>query len=388
MVENFLTFGIGGCGCTIAHRMAQSSTMKTICIDTDSASLENKSEDCTTLLVGENRFSGKGTGGDYSSAKMTANDIKPELRKHLKDCSFAIVVTGIGGGTGSAITPALLDTARSMSIPTMVFIVFPFSMEGVEKNKIASSAVKNICDIADTYCFFKNEEYCGSVLSASNYSLYDAIEESTEHIISGITMFWRMVTQPGYINLDLATLLSCTKKGKGQFYLYKGIAHGEGRTSNALNMLSNSQTSIDTIASETSHALIGVFGGLDLRLSEISDIVAHITMKLPHSPSYNLGTVVDPTYNGSIEIITLLFKNWVEQYSTEFNTSPQTIRNQNKQTISGVAQPQTISAFKNQSTTSQISPALYDRFSGTQPYIYNGENLDEPTYLRKRIPIS
>ena len=142
MLEKFTIFGIGGCGSNIAYQAAIQNQMQAICIDTDSIALENKEQSpyCKTLLVGQNRFDGLGTGGVIATARMTANDIQSELRKNLKEAetSLAIVVTGIGGGTGSTITPALLQVARSLSIPTMVFIVFPFSIEGSEKNKIAN----------------------------------------------------------------------------------------------------------------------------------------------------------------------------------------------------------------------------------------------------------
>lgn len=386
MLEKFTIFGIGGCGCNIAHRAAQQSTIQAVCIDTDTIALESKSPDCQTLLVGEDRFDGLGTGGDFASARMTANDIKPVFRQQLKDCSLAIVVTGIGGGTGSAITPALLETARNMSIPTIVFIVFPFSMEGSEKNKVANTAVRNICDQSDIYCVFKNDELCGSILSSSNISLYDAMEEASDHIVTGITMFWRMISQPGYINLDFANLLSSTKKGRGQFYICKGAAYGDGRTQIAINELLNSKSGVNTHANEISHALVGVFGGHDLRLTEIGDTVSSLSMQLPPDTSIELGTVIDPMANDSIEIVTMLFKSWYEQYSS----IPMPILESQKQikSIGTIATHTHTIASSQQPTQNKTSSALYDIFRGTQGLIYNGENLDEPTYLRKRIPIS
>ena len=381
MQENFITFGIGGCGCTIADSVTKLSAMKAICIDTDAIALENKAQNCETILIGEDRFNGLGTSGDVASARMAAMNFKAEFRKLLKNCSIAIVVTGIGGGTGSAVTPILLETARELSIPTMVFVIFPFSIEGNEKNKIANTAIKNICDQADIYCYFKNDELTGSLLSLSNASLYDAIEEANLHIISGITMLWRIMAQPGYINLDLATLIACTKKGRGQFYLCRGKAFGEGRSQNAINELINSNTGINTYATETAHALIGIFGGQDLRLIEIGEAVSNVSLILSPNTPIKLGTVLDPTANGSIEIITILFKNWVEQYSIETNKidAPQTI---------GSTARLFNSSHQNSNNNTDINQIyISSKFTGTQPFIYNGENLDEPTYLRKRIPI-
>lgn len=386
MLEKFTIFGIGGCGSNIAYQAAIQNQMQAICIDTDSIALENKEQSpyCKTLLVGQNRFDGLGTGGVIATARMTANDIQSELRKNLKEAetSLAIVVTGIGGGTGSTITPALLQAARSLSIPTMVFIVFPFSIEGSEKNKIANTAVKNICELADIYCFFKNDDLCGSLLSQTEVSLYDAMEESSEHIISGITMLWRLFKKPGYINLDLATLLSCTKKGRGQFYLSKGIAYGETRMQEVIPQLLSGNTGVNVHSNDIKHAIVGVYGGTDLRLNEISEIVSCLTTQLPQDTSIALGTAIDPTLDGSIEIITLLFKNWVEQYAS----IPET-------TIEHISKPtqamSSIGDYKKIVTpqTNTNSP-LCEVFRGTQGIVYRGENLDEPTYLRKRIPLS
>lgn len=390
MFEKFITFGIGGCGCTIAHRMAQKSTMQAICIDTDASALENKAEVCSTLLIGEDRFDGNGTGGSYESACLTAKEIQPLLREKLKDCSLAIVVTGVGGGTGSAITPALLQAAHDMSIPTMVFIVLPFAMEGDEKTRIAARAISNITNHADIYCCFKNDELCSSNMSTASYSFYESIENSTAYIISGITMLWRMITQQGYINLDKATLLECTKKGHGQFFLCNSIAYGEGRTQKAINELISSPNGIKTHSNNTACALVGVFGGLDLRLSEISETVTSLTVSLSDNTPIKLGTVVDPSANGSLELVSILFERWVEEYEEAY-TSPAPITQQ--PTSSSQTRPaitHTIGTFTPTHGSQTGLPPSHQtiKFSNTDSFIYNGENLDQPTYIRKRISIS
>ena len=383
MHEKFITFGIGGCGCTIAHKVAELTAMKAICIDTDVTSLEKKEADCQTVLLGEDRFEGLGTGGDVASARMAAVDFKPEFRKLLKSYSLAIVVTGIGGGTGSAITPTLLEVAREMSIPTMTFIVFPFSMEGSDKNKVANAAVSNITKHADIYCYFKNDDLSGSFLTSSDASLYDAMADANLHIISGITMFWRMMTKPGYINLDLSTLINSTKKGRGQFYLCKSKAYGENRTQNAINELINSHSGVLDHANETALALLGIIGGQDLRLCEIGDVVSNLSLQLTPNVPIKLGTVIEQDANGSIEIIAILFKNWVEQYESapQKATEPQ-------QTIGMLTNAINQTQGNAGSKPAQNQATISSKFTGTQPFIYNGENLDDPTYLRKRIPIS
>lgn len=387
MLENFKIFGIGGCGSNIAHRAAQQSRMHAVCIDTDIVALENKEADCETLLVGKNRFDGLGTGGDVGTARMSAKDSQHEFRQLLADCSLAIVVAGIGGGTGSAITPIFLETAKSMSIPTMVFIVFPFAIEGSEKSKVASTAVRNISDAADIYCFFKNDELCGSVLSVANISLYDAMEEATDHIVSGITILWRMITKPGYINLDLATLLSCTKKGRGQFYLCKAEAYGEGRAQVAINELLTGSAGVSKPANEISHALVGICGGNDLKLTEISDTMSAFSMLLPPEAAISLGTVIEPASDGSIEIVSMLFKNWTDQ--TASMPLPANDIQKPAVSIGAIAERTSqVAAAKQTATQTNTTSPLCEPFRGTPGLVYNGENLDEPTYLRKRITIS
>lgn len=388
MLEKFVTFGIGGCGCTIAHRMVQCSTMQAVCIDTDATSLEDKKELCSTLLIGEDRFEGYGTGGSFESANLTAKEIQPLLRENLKECSLAIIVTGVGGGTGSAITPALLQAARDMSIPTMTFIVLPFSMEGDEKTRIAARAISNITSLTDIYCVFKNDNLCGSLLSPSNSTLHEAIESSTSQIVSGITMLWRMITKPGYINLDIATLIDCTKKGHGQFFLSSAIAYGEGRTQAAINELISSQNGVETHVNNTECALVGVFGGLDLRLSEISETVNRLNFSLPKTIPIKLGTVIDPAADGSLELVAILFEHWKDEYADSYTTVQSMLPSQNTN-AQKQATTHTIGNFPISENKNQVSPqpqAL--KIPSGDSFIYKGENLDIPTYIRKKISIS
>lgn len=378
MLEKFTLIGIGGCGCNIASRVVQSSSMNAICIDTDALSLEQVPDSCTKLLVGDDRFDGLGSAGDIGSAKMAAMTMTPSFRQQLKDSALAIVITGLGGGTGSSITPILLDVAKELSIPTMVFAVLPFSMEGTEKKKISNIALNNISNSADIYCYLKNDDFSGMATAEADCSLLQVMESSTEQIVSGITMFWRLFTKPGYINLDLATLISCTKKGHGQFYFSTATVYGEYRTQTAFSQLCGQNSVITKHANEIACAIVGVAGGEDLRLSEIDDTVKNLSMRLSLSSNIKLGTIVDNSLTGSLEITTLLFKNWVEQYADLSGNS--TNQHPEASTISTYTQPAAKSKGYQQSITG--------RLTGTTPFIYNGENLDEPTYIRKRITIS
>ena len=97
-----------------------------------------------------------------------------------------------------------------------------------------------------------------------------------------------------------------------------------------------------------------VLGGPDLRLQEVGDAATAVSAMLPFGTPVNVSTVVDPEAAGWLEIVVLLFRRWA---------SPD---------AAGEATP--------------AAPAG-GRFADTAATLEAGENLDVPTFLRRRIHI-
>lgn len=382
--NNISIIGIGGCGCNIVNETALGiigDKPRMIAIDTDISSLHSKTE-IETIQVGESRFQGLGSGGDTPKAKMAAQEDAPMLRQLLSDTALAIIVVGLGGGTGSTYTQVVLSIARELCIPTMVYAIQPFSIEGQEKIRAASSAFQNIRNLCDTYMLCNNDDIHNSQLDSvsSGVTLIDAMQSATRYLSAGITLLWKFVSMPGYINIGFADLISIIKKGKGSFNLAYGYATGASRLQMALYDLTEAEKcGINAIANRSKAALIGIIGGNDLMLNEISSTANTIKGILPQDASIHLGTIVEPMRTDTLEIITLIFYNWIDTLSEEIYLNNLDNNSNSHSTLLGhLTNNPKQSEFKQKS----------NYFSEVNATTYNGENLDIPTYLRKRIVIN
>ena len=66
-----------------------------------------------------------------------------EILENLKGADMVFVTCGLGGGTGSGASPIIAEISKSLGILTIAVITTPFSFEGLERKKVADSALKN-----------------------------------------------------------------------------------------------------------------------------------------------------------------------------------------------------------------------------------------------------
>ena len=101
--SSMMLIGIGGGGSAIARgvRRAFGEGLRFLAIDTDAAT----AADCEDfLLLGGNRLSGRGSGGDIVAARLATEDSVKLLDEHLDGVRLAVIVTALGGGTGGGAT--------------------------------------------------------------------------------------------------------------------------------------------------------------------------------------------------------------------------------------------------------------------------------------------
>ena len=127
-VSPLLLIGVGTAGSSIASGVnrAFGEGLRYVLLDTDVVS--GQSGGPFTLLGGE-RLSGRGAGGDVATGRLAAEESIKALDEHLEGVRIAVIVTALGGGTGGGGT---LETAKYLvnrGIPTVVSATTPFAFE-------------------------------------------------------------------------------------------------------------------------------------------------------------------------------------------------------------------------------------------------------------------
>ena len=353
-----LLIGIGTSGTSVARNVSRSfdANMRILLADTDASSGMPGEP---FILLGGDRLSGHGTGGDIVAGRLAAEDSIRQIDEHLEGVRLAVIVTSLGGGTGGGATLETIKHLAGLGIPTIVFATTPFTFEGEDRQRNARGVMSMIEDAANTTFFLPLDK-----LTAANDNLESALAQAMATLSDGITLFWRLIEKPGYIRLDterLRHLLSGA--GRGRFAAI--TLQGPNRAAAVLDALIRSEL-LATASGPVKSTLCGILAGDDLLLSEVGKIADGVHGAFG-GLGFDLATVNDAAFNGRISVVVMLFES--SGKSEEDPKHGNLMSSRRRKTKGALGS----------------GPSGRGRFQNAEPTIWNGEDLDIPTFIRKDI---
>ena len=354
-----LLIGVGTAGSSIASGVnrAFGEGLRYVLTDTDVVS--GQSGGPFALLGGE-RLSGRGAGGDVAAGRLAAEESIRALDEHLEGVRIAVLVTALGGGTGGGATLEAVRHLTARGIPTIVFATLPFAFEGESRQRNAAGMMTMIEDCANASFVEPLDKLIGDT-----DNMDAALKRAVDTMASGITLFWRLIEKPGYIRLDIERLRHLLSgAGRGRFATV--TAQGPGRASEAVNGLVRSEL-LAASAAPVRSVLCGVLAGNDLLLSEVGKVADGVRSAFG-GQSFNLATVNDEqTFSGRVSVVVMLFESNADVAPTPASETPSGGRHRKPRNplVAG--------------------PNGRGRFNNAEPTIWNGEDLDIPTFIRKNL---
>lgn len=356
--SSMLLVGVGTAGTRIARGVSRAfgEGLRYLAIDTDASSGQDEEN---FLLLGGNRLSGRGAGGDVVAARLAAEDSIGAIDEHLEGVRLAVVVTSLGGGTGGGATLEVLKRLSDLGIQSIVFATTPFAFEGEDRLRNARGVMSMIEESAGATFFLPLDKLVGG-----EDNMAEAMRRAVDTLAGGVTLFWRLVEKPGYIRLDadrIRRLVSGAGRGRFAFVTMQG----PDRASEAVDRLVRSE--LLAVASAPVNAILcGVLAGEDLRLSELGRVADGVREAFGDQVPFEIGTVNDEqTYCGRLCVVAMLFESAAN--GGEANGARPGARRTAPKGPLGVGH------------------GSARRFHKTEPTIWHGEDLDLPTYLRRNI---
>lgn len=364
MSENtstMLLLGIGTSGCAIARgvRSAFGGDLRFVTADTDASS---GLPGASFVLLGGDRLSGHGAGGDIVSGRLAAEDSIKALDEHLEGVRLAVIVTSLGGGTGGGATLEAAKHLSSRGIPSVVFASTPFVFEGDDRQRNSRNVMAMIEDAANAVFFLPLDK-----LVANADNMGEAMQRAIDIVAGGVTLFWRLVEKPGYIRLDTERLRHLISgAGRGRFATV--TVQGPGRVDEAVDRLIRSEM-LATSTGPVRATLCGVLAGDDLLLSEVGKIAEGVQSAFG-GLAFNLATVNDEaTFSGRLSVVVMLFES---AGKSDDDVKPGTVMSGRRRRAKNA--PAAASAARG-------------RFKNSEPTIWGGEDLDIPTFIRRNISL-
>jgi len=429
-------FGVGGAGGNAVNFLASGelSAATLVAVNTDAQALA-ASVVPHQLQLGAKLLRGLGTGGEPELAWAAAEKDIDSLRQHCVGTDVVMIIAGLGGGTGTGASPVLARVAREAGALVIAFAILPFACEGTRRLRQAEAGLEQLKSVAHAVICLPNQRLVKLV--DENTSVVDTFKRANELLAQAVVCFWRLLTRPALLHVGLPELrqLFDSTHSDGCFV----AAHGQGpnrgvETVDAL-LTSPLLESGKTFA-EAKTILLSIVGGPSLTLSEVNRVVERMQQQ-GEQPQITLGAAIDPGLGDRIEICGLIFppappiepKPSPTLIAARFKlpANPQRAEAANSalevpdlpmeslstpgprpparlvppapeltyERAEQLMRRQTGSVSRSRQMAAKLLQGQLPleivskgRFEKSSPTIHHGEDLDLPTFIRRRVPLN
>ena len=184
--------------------------------------------------------------------------------------------------------------AREMGALTVAVVTRPFGFEGSRRTQAAEDGLERLQDAADTVIIIPNDRLM-AVLERGT-SMVDAFKVCDDLLRQGVQGICDMITLPGLINLDFADVRTIIR-GAGTALLGIGYAGGGNRATEAAQAAIASPL-LETPIDGAKGILLGVTGGPDLSLVEVSEVARVVADAADPEANIIFGATIDPDLAG------------------------------------------------------------------------------------------
>lgn len=385
---NIKIIGVGGAGSNVVCDLykRKSVDLNFAVMDTDAADLNRKSIP-EKIFLGSSMTKGLSTGGDYGLGKKIAEKEKGLFTEQVQGVDCLFLVTGLGGGTGGAVTPVVADLARKQGTIVIAFVFLPFSMEGAHKAAQSENGLVELRKYSDAVICLPNDLMLQQI-DASN-TVLEAFSLANEWIIKGVVAIVNSLLKTGIVNLDLNALRKMLSQSGGKTLYSLGSAEGDNAVEEALQNFSMCPLLHTPQGTQfTESLLVNITGGPLLALQDVNKIVTYMNTHFSSKKNSLIGAVIDESFNNNkIEICVIGVSAGLQQGLLRKNVRNRLKENPHQQVLFFDEEAKGDRKAMASNEGGQDVPAADGYFGQVGKILYKGEDLDIPTYLRKGVKV-
>ena len=400
--------GVGGGGSNAVDRLKMENLdrLQLAVINTDLKAL-GTSPVQDKILIGAGLTRGLSAGGDPELGRKAAEADGDKIAEIVKDSDLVFLVAGLGGGTGSGASPVVAEIAAEAGAVVIAFVTLPFSFEGGRRRKQAEEALAELRRVCDAVIPLANDMLLQE--GTEQTSVLDSFARADEWMGRGVKSIWAMLSRTGLINVDFTALRQVFQHRGGKTLFGLGVGTGENPSQAALEDLKQCPLlHTPEYARKADRLLVNITGGADLTLAKVNDLMTAITEEFGREAHVVMGAAIDEGLAGRVEICVI---GTTDLGSRNFMRRPPAAATRptaDKSARAAVA-PESPPVTK-PATARDSAPALpasagekpkqgefgfqgevvenRGAFDKSDRNLYEGQDLDVPTYLRKGIKIT
>lgn len=288
---NFAVVGLGGAGGDAVHDLVELGipTVRAFAVNTDYSHLRKLSLD-ERILVGERTLRGRGSGGDRTAVVAAAEESREEMLRRFRPFEVVFLIAGLGGGTGSALLPYLVELLSETETLPVPIVFLPFQVElqtNTERRDNVRATLGELEGLGGLLLALSNEK----LRRFERLPLSRVFHVRNAYVHSLVSSLVDMVEHPSQLNVDLASLKTHLGDAgvstllSAEFH----VSEPERLVDQAMN-----ETLLDFDLGDTPTALVHVDGGSNLTLRTLDRVVQSIRTRLGEPRRLMLGTRTHP----------------------------------------------------------------------------------------------
>lgn len=271
---------LGKTGSNVINKMILNNIVKAdfIAIDTEKVNLDSSKAPKKIFVSSITSFE-------------AMEDLRKQTEKEFQNADMVFIIAEMGEKTGTLLSSAVAEIAKSMNILTVAIVLKPFDFEDLNKIKLAKKGKERLKHFADTIIVIPYQRLNDLYINLPMANIYEKGEKAFVTIVKGIL---DLIKKQGIVNLDFADIKSILQNS-GKTVLGFGKADGEDRVKKAVEQALNTPL-LDRSIKGAGKILMNITSGKDIRLEEISQIATAVA-KSSENPDLFLawGTVFEET---------------------------------------------------------------------------------------------
>ncbi len=235
-------------------------------------------------------------------------------------------------------------------------------------------------------------------------SVLDAFGRADQWIDRAVKSIWSMLFKTGLINLDFASLKTAFAEKGGKTLFGLGYGEGEGSVDQAIeDLVLCPLLHTPEFSRKADRLLVNIIGGPDLALTEVNMIMAAVTEKFGRNPHVVMGAVIDEGWKQKVEVCVIGTSDM--STSVRKPRSPRSRTRPDRRRDGAGVKPSDLTgsrsgprAAKSEKTAAMALASQEEfpfgegenrgHFGPTERNLFDGQDLDLPTFFRKGIRIS
>ncbi len=294
--------GVGGGGGNAVAQMhrEQLEGVRMLVCNTDKKALENNPVP-DHLQLGP----GLGAGGDPEKGKALAEENIEAIRAQLDPKTHMVFITaGMGGGTGTGVSPVIARESRAKGILTVGIVTIPFLFEREKRIDKALDGLEQLAREVDALLVINNQRLCDIY---SGLSIINAFRKADETLTNAVRSITEIITMHGHINLDFEDVRTVLSDG-GVAVISTGYSEGPLRVRKAIEDALNSPLLNNNDVYRSDRILISVSfndePGSTLLTEEINEL-NHFMQHFDSQVETKFGLTTDPSLGKKVKITIL-----------------------------------------------------------------------------------